>query len=85
MGSGHEGAVGGESSVPCALVLDLLMSVLVSMDTLLGQVMLAEVALTAVGDDGPNDAIFDVQVVSCKICAWCQGSESNDLADDFVT
>jgi hypothetical protein len=30
------------------------------MDTLLGQVMLAKVALTAVGDDGPYDAIFDV-------------------------
>ena len=60
MGSGHERAVGGESSVPYAIVLDLLMSVLVSMDTLLGQVMLAEVALTAVGDDGPYDAIFDV-------------------------
>jgi hypothetical protein len=40
--------------------MDLLMSVLVSMDALLGQVMLAEVALTAVGDDGPYDAIFDV-------------------------
>jgi hypothetical protein len=30
------------------------------MDALLGQVMLAEEALTAVGDDGPYDAIFDV-------------------------
>jgi hypothetical protein len=45
------------------------MSVLVSMDALLGQVMLAEVAFTAVGDDGPYDAIFDLQVVSCQICA----------------
>lgn len=85
MGSGHEGAVGGESSVPCAIVLDLLMSVLVSMDALLGQVMLAEEALTAVGDDGPYDAIFDLQVVSCQIRAWGQGSELDDLADDFVT
>lgn len=69
MGSGHEGAVGGKPSVPSAVILDLLMSVLVSMDALLGQVMLAEVALTAVGDDGPYDAIFDLQVVSCQICA----------------
>jgi hypothetical protein len=63
--------VGGESSVPSTVVLDLLMSVLVSMDTLLGQVMLAEVARTAVGDDGPYDAIFDLQGVSCQIRAWC--------------
>jgi hypothetical protein len=40
------------------------------MDALLGQVMLAEEALTAVGDDGPYDAIFDLQVVSCQIRAW---------------
>ena len=65
MGSGHESAVGGKPSVPSAVILDLLMSVLVSMDALLGQVMLAEVALTSVGDDGPYDAIFDLQVVSC--------------------
>lgn len=70
MGSGHESAVGGKPSVPSAVILDLLMSVLVSMDALLGQVMLAEVAFTAVGDDGPYDAIFDLQVVSCQICAW---------------
>ena len=65
MGSGHESAVGGKPSVPSAVILDLLMSVLVSMDALLGQVVLAEVAFTAVGDDGPYDAIFDLQVVSC--------------------
>ena len=70
MGSGHESAVGGKPSVPSAVILDLLMSVLVSMDALLGQVLLAEVAFTAVGDDGPYDAIFDLQVVSCQICAW---------------
>ena len=70
MGSGHEGAVGGKPSAPCATVLDLLMSVLVSMDALLGQVVLAEEALTAVGDDGPYDAIFDLKVVSCQIRAW---------------
>ena len=70
MGSGHESAVGGKPSVPSAVILDLLMSVLVSMDALLGQVVLAEVAFTAVGDDGPYDAIFDLQVVSCQICAW---------------
>lgn len=70
MGSGHEGAVGGKPSVPSAVVLDLLMSVLVSTDTLLGQIMLAEEALAAVGDDGPYDAIIDLQVVSCQIRAW---------------
>ena len=70
MGSGHESAVGGKPSVPSAVILDLLMSVLVSMDALLGQVVLAEVAFTAVGDDDPYDAIFDLQVVSCQICAW---------------
>jgi hypothetical protein len=46
------------------------MSVLVSVDALLGQVMLAEEALAAVGDDGPYDAIIDLQVVSCQIRAW---------------
>jgi hypothetical protein len=40
------------------------------MDALLGQVVLAEEALAAVGDDGPYDAIFDFQVVSCQIRAW---------------
>lgn len=85
MGSCHEGAVGGKPSVPSAVVLDLLMSVLVSLDALLGQVMLAEEALAAVGDDGPYDTIVDVQVVSCQIRAWGQGAELNDLSDDFVT
>jgi hypothetical protein len=64
MGTGKEDAVGGKAAVPSIVVLDVLVSVFVSMDAFLGQVVLAEEAMTTVGDNGPNDAILNFKIVS---------------------
>lgn len=51
----------------------------------LGQVVLAEKALTAVGNDGPDDSVVCIQGVACEIASGCIGAKFDDLGDDFVS
>lgn len=85
LGAGQEGAVGRETTVPGRGVGHLLMPVLVTRLAFLRQVVLAEEALAAVGNDGPDDSVVEVQRLACDIVSRCIGAELDDLADDLVS
>jgi len=62
VGTIQECAVGCKSTVPALCLRDLLVSILVAYLAFLGQIVLAEEAIAAVGDDGPYDTVVDLQV-----------------------
>jgi len=85
VGTTQESAMGCESTVPALGLRDLLVSVLVSLLAFLGQIVLAEEAFAAVGDDGPYDTVVDLQVVRSRVGARGPWSECKYLPDDFVS
>ena len=77
--------MGCKSTVPALGFRDLLVSVLVAYLAFLGQIVFAEEAIAAVGDDGPYDTVVDLQVARGSVGARGPRSECEDLPDDFVS
>ena len=85
LGAGQEGAVGRETTVPGGGVGHLLMPILVTRLAFLGQVVLAEKAMAAVGNDGPDNSLVEIQRLASDIISRCIWAELDDLGDDLVS
>lgn len=77
--------MGREATVPTRGVGHLLMPVLVTCLAFLGQIVLAEEAMAAVGNDSPDDSVVEIQRLASNIISRCIGAEFDDLADDLVS
>jgi len=77
--------VGRETTVPTRGVGHLLMPVLVSHQAFLWQVVLAEKAMAAVGNDGPDNSVVEIQRLASDIISRCIWAKLDDLGDDLVS
>jgi len=61
------------------------MPILVTRLAFLGQVVLAEKAMAAVGNDGPDNSVVEIQRLASDIISRCIWAKLDDLGDDLVS